>query len=240
MDLFHSGVCGGHRCRFDSYQSHLVVKCNIRQGLWVQIPPLPIRIFIFEVYAKMVLKMDTKVEFCGKSRKFQRCPNKTLKDYQKSIEDIRDEMIPLAEIERDFNFQVDEVNEEISSIDKHIELLEKLEDPTDAEIRECMDLTREKTELQKKLHKIRVEYDENSKETQKLYEKLDGKLNETYCKFAKAIFKDFTDEEFEEEADSTDLVIAPRLGELYRLATTGVKQKEIDKLYQKIVKDSFR
>ena len=53
------------------------------------------------------------------------------------------------------------------------------------------------------------------------------------------IFKEFDVEEIE-EADSTDLTIAPRLGELYRLATTGAKQKDIDKLYAKIVKDSFR
>ena len=43
-----------------------------------------------------------------------------------------------------------------------------------------------------------------------------------------------------EEADSTDLTLAPRLSEVYRLATTGVKQKEIDNAVQKIIKDSFR
>ena len=184
--------------------------------------------------------MDTKVEFCGKARKFQRCPNKTLVNYQKSIEDIREDMIPLAENERDFQFKIDELNEEVGSINKHIELLERLEDPSDSEIRECMDLTKQKIGLQKEIHEVRVEFDEKSKETQKLYDELDEKLKDTYCTFAMAVFKDFTKEEFEDEADSTDLVIAPRLGDLYRLATTGAKQKEVDKLYAKIVKDSFR
>jgi predicted RNase H-like nuclease (RuvC/YqgF family) len=191
-------------------------------------------------YAKMVLKMNTKVEFCGKERKFKRCPNKTLKDYQKSLEDIQERMMPLAEATRDFRFKINELEDEIGSINKHIELLEKLEDPTDSEIRECMDLTKEKTKLQKEIHELRVANDESEKENSKLYNELDEELKNSYCEFAMVIFEDFSREEFDEEADSTDLTIAPRLGELYRLATTGVKQKDIDKLYQKIVKESFR
>lgn len=187
----------------------------------------------------MVLKMNTKVEFCGKEWKFQRCPNRTLKDYQKSMDDIRDEMLPLAEHERDAQFELDELNQEIDSINKHIELLEKLDDPSDVEIRECIRLTKEKVDLQKKIHKVRVDYTDKTKSDKELYEELDEKLNKTYCEFAKTIFKDFTDEDFE-EVDDTDLVIAPRLGELYRLATSGAKQKDIDKFYQKIVKESFR
>ena len=53
------------------------------------------------------------------------------------------------------------------------------------------------------------------------------------------IFADYDPSEMD-EADSTDLIVASRLGDLYRLATTGAKQKEIDKLYKQIVKDSFR
>ena len=45
--------------------------------------------------------------------------------------------------------------------------------------------------------------------------------------------------EFEEEADSTDLVIAPRLSELYRLCTSGAKQAEVDKVYRNIIKDNI-
>ena len=187
----------------------------------------------------MVMKMNTSVEFCGKARKFQRCPNKTLKNYQKSMEDIREEMIPLAEHERDSQFRLDELTEEIDAINKHIELLEKLDDPTSDEIRECIDLTKKRVSIQKDIHELRVNFGETNKNNQELYKKLDDKLNNTYCEFAKTIFKDFTDDDFE-EVDETDLVIAPRLGELYRLATSGAKQKDIDKLYQKIVKESFR
>ena len=70
----------------------------------------------------MVLKMNAKLEFCGEVRKFQRCPNKTLKDYQKTIEEIQDELTPLAERTRDYQFELTELDDEISSIDKHIEL----------------------------------------------------------------------------------------------------------------------
>ena len=51
---------------------------------------------------------------------------------------------------------------------------------------------------------------------------------------------EISDKDEIEEADSTDLTLAPSLDEVYRLATTGCKQKDIDKAVQKIIKDSFR
>ena len=183
--------------------------------------------------------MNSKVEFCGKERKFQRCPNKTLKDYQKAIDDIQDKIVPLAERTRDFQFRLTELNDEIESIDKHIELLEKLEDATDEEIRVCISLTQNKIGLQKRIHELRVENDEAEKEDRAFYEDLDEQLRQCYGEFASKIFEDFDPSEIE-EADQTDLTIAPRLSEIYRLATTGAKQKEVDKLYTKIIQDSFR
>ncbi len=189
--------------------------------------------------ANMVLKMNTKIEFCGKERKFKRCPNKTLKDYQKSIEDIQDKLTPLAENTRDFQFKITELEDEIASIDKHIELLEKLEDASDEEIRECIALTKDKIALQKEIHQVRKANDDVELENRKIYEDLDEELRASYGKFASTIFEDFSEDEID-EADSTDLTIAPRLSELYRLATSGCKQKDMDKAYQKIVKESFR
>ena len=186
-----------------------------------------------------MVKFDTKVEFCGKSRKFQRCPNATLKDYQKHIEDIQEKLTPLLERERDFNFRMTELNEEIGSIDKHIELLEKLEDPSDSEIRECIELTKTRLGLQKQIHEARVEKDKSDLDDKEFYETLDDELRNSYGEFASKIFKDFDASEID-EADSTDLTVAPRLGDIYRLANTGARQKEIDKLYKKIIEDSFR
>ncbi len=185
------------------------------------------------------MKMNQSVEFCGKTRKFQRCPNKTLKDYQKTIDDIQDKIIPLAERTRDFQFKLTELEDEQRAIDKHIELLEQLDDASDDEIRECIQLTKQKLALQRQIHDLRRENDELEKDDKEFYGDLDEELRLCYGEFASKIFKEFDVEEIE-EADSTDLTIAPRLGELYRLATTGAKQKDIDKLYAKIVKDSFR
>lgn len=187
----------------------------------------------------MVLKLNQTVEFCGKPRKFQRCPNKTLVEYRKSMDDIREKMLPLVEHERDAQFKLDEIVDEIDSINKHIELLEKLDDPSDNEIRECIDLTKKRIELQKEQHELRVEFQDKTKNDKELYQQLDDELRECYCEFASIVFKDFDKSEFD-EADDTDLIIAPQLGDLYRLATTGAKQKEIDKMYKDLVKKSFR
>ena len=185
------------------------------------------------------MKLNQKVFFCGEERKFQRCPNKTLKDYQKTIEDIQDKLTPLAEKTRDFQFSLTELEDEISSIDKHIELLEKLDDPSDDEIRECIDLTKTKINLQKEIHTLRKDKDDSDLEDRKTYEELDDELRASYGEFASKIFENFDKDDID-EADTTDLTLAPRLSEVYRLATTGVKQKDIDKAVQKIIKDSFQ
>lgn len=187
----------------------------------------------------MVLKMNTKIEFCGEKRKFKRCPNKTLKNYQKTIEDMQEELMPLAERTRDYQFKLTELEDEMDSIDKHIELLERLDDASDDEIRECIQLTRDKTKLQKQIHELRIANDEAEKSDKDFYDEMDEKLRKNYGEFASKIFENFDSSEID-EADTTDLTIAPRLSEIYRLATTGASQKEIDKLYKKIVKDSFR
>lgn len=187
----------------------------------------------------MVTKFDTRVEFCGKRRKFKRVPNKALRDYQKTMDDIQEKLVPLAERQRDYQFKITELDEEIGSIDKHIELLEKLDDPSDKEIRECIELTKNRLEIQKQIHDIRVENDKLELEDKDFYEELEEELRKSYGEFASLIFTEFDVDEMD-EADSTDLTIAPRLGDLYRLALTGAKQKEIDNLYKSIIKDSFR
>ena len=187
----------------------------------------------------MVTKFDTKVEFCGKKRKFQRCPNKALKDYQKTIEDIQEKLVPLAERNRDFQFELSELEDEIGSIDKHIELLERLEDPSDDEIRKCIELTRQRLSIKKEIHEKRRENDSIELEEKKVFDELEEELKDSYGEFACLIFSDFEMDDLD-NADSNDLTIAPRLGDLYRLAMTGAKQKEIDKLYKQIIKDSFR
>ena len=186
-----------------------------------------------------MVKYNKKVEFCGEERKFQRCPNKTLKDYQKTIEDIQEELTPLAKQERDFQFEMNELQDEIEGIDKHLELLDKLENPTDSEIRDSMQLTRDKIALQKQLTDLRIRMDENEESNKDFYESLGDKLRKAYGQFASKIFENFEEEDIE-EADSTDLAIAPRLGEVYRLATSGASQQEVDKFVSKVITESFQ
>ena len=188
----------------------------------------------------MALNIKTKIEFCGKERKFKRCPNRELKDYQKTIEDIQDKMQPLIDRDRDYNFKITELEDEIESINKHLILLDKLEDPTDEEIRESIKLNSNKTELQKEIHEVRRESDKLSEDDKKFFENLDQELRDAYAEFGTKVLDKFEFDEFDEFADGTDLTIAPNLGQLYRLAVSGASQKEIDKAYKDIIKNSFR
>ena len=151
----------------------------------------------------MVMKFNQTIEFCGEKRKFTRCPNKTLKNYQKTIEEIQDEITPLAKRTRDFQFKLTELEDEIESIDKHIELLEKLEDPNDDEIRECIELTKSKIALQKEIHELRVANDEAELEDRQFYEDLDEKLRMNYGEFASKIFENFDKDKLKMQTQQT-------------------------------------
>ena len=113
------------------------------------------------------------------------------------------------------------------------------EEPTDEEIRQSLDLNQSKVQLQKELHKLINDNELSMRNEKDFFKDIDKKLMDTYAEFATLIFDKFEFEEFEEEADSTDLVIAPRLSELYRLCTSGAKQAEVDKVYRNIIKDNI-
>ena len=186
-----------------------------------------------------MVSYNKKVEFCGKVRKFKRCPNRTLKDYQKSIEDIQDKVMPIAKRLRDYQFEIDELQNELSSLEEYIEVVKNFDNASDDEVREMLGLIKDKTNLQKSIHTLIKEQDDFRLENEKFYTGLEDELRGSYGEFASVIFEDFDAGEID-EADSTDLIIAPRLSELYRLTTTGASQKEVDELYQKIIKDSFQ
>ena len=188
----------------------------------------------------MVSKFNAKLYFCGKDRKFKRCPNKTLKNFKKSVEEYQNKIYPLAESNRDFQFKMDEILEEIDVIDKQLSLLDKLDNPTDDEIRESMIINKDKLALQKQAHDLRVEKDKSDLANREKYRDLEDELRKTYDTFCVAIFDKFKDGEFLEHADSVDFEIAPHLDELYRLSLAGCKQEEIDDAYKSLLTGSFR
>lgn len=186
-----------------------------------------------------MVSYNKKVKFCGKERKFKRCPNRTLKDYQKNIEDIQEKVMPIAKKLRDYQFEINEFQNELTSLEEYIDIVKNFDNASDEEIRESLKLIKQKTELQKKIHNIIKEQEDFRLENEKFYEELEEELRLAYGGFASKLFEEFDAEEID-EADSNDLIIAPRLSELYRLSLTGANQKEIDELYQKIIKDSFQ
>lgn len=188
----------------------------------------------------MVSKFNATIFFCGQERKFKRCPMKALKNYQKSIEDYQNKLYPLAESNRDFQFEMDEILGELDIIDNHLILLEKLKDPTDEEIRESINLNSKKSTLKKKAHKLRVKKDKKDLNDKETYSKLDDELKQNYDDFSTLIFENFESGEFLENFDTGDLDVAPHLAELYRLALVGATQEEMDEAYRNLITDSFQ
>ena len=186
-----------------------------------------------------MVKYNKKVEFCGKVRKFKRCPNKALKNYQKSMEDIQEKIMPIAKKLRDYQFEINELRNELSSLEEYIGIVKNFDNASDEEIRESLQLIKDKTQLQKDIHNLIKEQDEYRLSNEKVYLDLEDELRECYGEFASVIFEKFDADEID-EADDNDLTIAPRLSELYRLSMTGASQEDVDELYQKIIKDSFQ
>lgn len=186
-----------------------------------------------------MVSYNKKVEFCGKMRKFKRCPNKALKNHQKTIEDIQEKVTPLGKQLRDYQFEIDDKRNELNSLEEYINLVKNFDNASDEEVRESLKLVQNKIQLQRDIHTLVKEMDDFRLSNEEFYKTLEDDLRRSYGEFASVVFEDFSIDEID-EADDNDLTIAPRLSELYRFALSGASQKEVDEFYQQIIKDSFQ
>lgn len=180
---------------------------------------------------------SSKLLFCGKERRFDRCPNKVIKEYADKIEDIQEKAKPLTDA---FNELAEKINRQLRKIERKEEKydsIKSMDDPDDSDLRDSIKLLDELEALDSELDELVNSQKEKSEEFEKENEQLMEELESEFASFASVIFKDFNVEDWD-DADPNDILIAPHLAEFYRLSMGGNKQSVLDKRYTEIVKEA--
>lgn len=181
------------------------------------------------------------IEFCGKERHFKRCPNKKLKTVLKGVEGIQKDMeTSLDGVKKDVE-KVEELRKEATLLFNDIEISREgdrlIKDEKELEKRV---LQREKDnekalKLIKQAEKIEAKIEKKSDEIDAKIKEIDGKLITEYGKVCEQLLEPFTAEEFEEEHDSVDMVIAKNLPMFYDLYMTNVADNKIENKLKQLI-----
>ena len=176
-----------------------------------------------------------KILFCGKERKFARCPNKTIKDFQEKVEKVQEDSKQLIEKQEEHNDKVAKLHKQYDRIERKIETIEDSEEPTDEELRLIRTLLDEQEQIDDDISELaeiaKGMQDELDKEGKTFSKKLDKEI----ANFASTILDGFKPEEYLEDADSVDNTLSIYLPEIYRMVMVGASQKEIDKKCKEII-----
>lgn len=165
----------------------------------------------------MVKLSKNEIEFCGKKRRFKRCPNKVLRDSNKDVEALRKEATEKRDMLVKKMAEVQEKRQEATQLlglaYKDDTILEKNQKRADKLVKEAKKIEAEVEELSEKISEELADFDE--------------RLAEAYDKLCVALLE-IEPGEFIEKHDSIDLIIAKNLGLFYDMYMSGTPQAKID------------
>lgn len=171
-------------------------------------------------------KLSSKeIEFCGKKRRFKRCPNKELRDAHKGVEAIQKEAVDKRE---DLLKKITEANK------KRQEAAQLTIDS--AKDSDNVDENKKKADrLIKRAEKIEKEVEEMTEKMEEELKDFDIRLAEAYDKVCVVLLEPMEPGEFTENHDSTDFVIAKNLGLFYDMYMTNFPEAKIESRLRQII-----
>ena len=166
----------------------------------------------------MVKLSKTEIEFCGKQRKFKRCPNRVLRDSNKDVEALQKEAMDKRDVLVKKVAEAQEKRQEavrlLGLTYEDDSLLEKNQKKADKLIKEAKKIESEVEELGDKLTEELADFDE--------------RLEQAYDKVCLTLIEPMEPGEFTETHDNIDMIIAKNLGLFYDLYMSNTSQAKID------------
>jgi uncharacterized membrane protein len=167
-----------------------------------------------------MIKLSTKtIDFCGKPRKFRRTPAKKLKEASRDIEAMQ------QEVENLYNQVREKASEAQTS---RTEAADLLANPTKTN----------ETKARKLLKKAEKAEGEVKEIEQKLHDEMttyDQRIEQAYGGIAELLLEPMTVEEFIEEHDSTDMIIAKNLPMFYDMYMAGFNEVKIEQRLKQLI-----
>jgi len=169
-----------------------------------------------------MLKLSkNEIDFCGKKRRFKRCPNKVLRDANKDVEDIKKDLqekmengLKMGEESRELRLKANKITTK--------------EEPTAAEKKKADGYI-------KKAEKIEADLEEFAKSIEDQQDEYDDKIIKAYGKVCMTLLEPMEEGEFEANYDSTDMVIAKNLSLFYDMYMTGFSEAKIQMRVRQLI-----
>jgi predicted nucleic acid-binding Zn-ribbon protein len=178
------------------------------------------------------------IEFCGKPRKFKRCSNRTLVDFQKEIEKLQKDMEPVFETAIEIEEEIEYIDSQVERINKRINFIESSDDPHDDELRKAISLLDDIDQLSQKRKDLIKKLKKEEKATEKEFKGLSQDVEEKYANLASLLLDPMTPEEFLKEYDSIDMIKIQNMGVFYNMCQSGFNQTKIDKKIRDVIETS--
>ncbi len=180
------------------------------------------------------------INFCGENRYFKRCPTQELKDYQKTMDKIQEDLKPDLE---EINNLKEEIEEIIQDYDDNIDIINSLKETknekTNGLTQETVDkIIKLKTEQKKSRKTIREKQKELKELTNKMIKNQDQAndiIIDAYDNLCIKLIDNFNPGEFKNNYDVRDQAIAMHLGTIYALYMSGKSEKIINKQLEEII-----
>lgn len=169
----------------------------------------------------MLKLSQNEIDFCGEPRRFKRCSNKVLKDANKDVEAIQQELqdkmergIKMGEKARNLRT---EANKLLSKTKPGVK------DKNRAE------------KLNKEAESVESEIEEFAEAIQNAQDEYDERIIHAYDKVCVTLLEPMDPGEFEENHDSRDMVIAKNLSLFYDMYMTGFSQTKVDMRIRQLI-----
>jgi len=166
----------------------------------------------------MVKLSKSSIEFCGKQRRFKRCPTRVLRDSNKDVEALqkyaRDKRQLIMDKVNEAGKKRQEAVQLYGLAYKDDSLLEKNQRKADKLVKEAEKI---ESELEELSDKIEIELGD-----------FDERMDEAYDKVCVTLLEPMEPGEFVEAHDNIDMIIAKNLGMFYDLYMSGTSQAKID------------
>ena len=167
----------------------------------------------------------TSIGICGGEYYFNRCSNKTLKQFDEEMEKKIKEIEPLTKQSDLLNSKRDKIDKQIESKERRINLLE--ERGNEEDIDTILKLQDDLDKLLDDKDKVLKEIEKFNEDNENAGEKLDQELNEILAKKVEALLDGITAKEFLEEADAIDFRIATNISKYYEMCMIGERESKI-------------
>lgn len=170
---------------------------------------------------------STPIRMMGEEYHFKRCPTETLRTYDEKIQKKLEDSEEVRKIGQKLEEELEMNENRITNLNRKVELIDKKEDPTDAELDSSIKLLDKVEGLYDEQKDIRTRIDEYNDEYRDYFEKFNDEVNNIIAEKCEALLDGFSKDDFLANYDIVDMRIATNISKYYEMCMLGERASKV-------------